>query len=162
MALKKVNTKMTFVNYEKFSKGDILAEGYYLGTQEGNYGRNHVIKAEDGETLILNSAGQLNFLLASQVSLGDYIRVDYDGKEILKTGRMKGKEAHSFVLLIDSDKKIAVESQQSSSVVLSDDDDLDQEVDQVPYKRSAVTEIEEAPMSKASPEDILNKYRRRS
>src|SRR6185436_18328781 len=97
MAFQKVgNGKFKFLKYAECKEGEILAEGTYLGTRQGQYGIQHQVRDEKGDITVLNSAGHLNHLLENHASNGDYIQVTYVGVETLEKGKYKGKEVHKF------------------------------------------------------------------
>lgn len=85
-----------FFKYSECNAEDVLiSKGKYLGSVEGQYGLNH--KFEDSGTVtVLNSSGKLNYLIKNFLTEGDVCKVVFKGKEKLKTGKMKGKEAYDF------------------------------------------------------------------
>jgi hypothetical protein len=101
--MKKVGGIPTYVKYADHKAGDVLVnEGKFLGTFEGNYGENHKFEA-DGKEIVLNSSGQLNYLIKTYLEIGALATVIYQGKEKLTKGPMKGKEAHRFELLVSEE-----------------------------------------------------------
>lgn len=56
-------------------------------------------KTDDGTLVTVNGAGNLSARM-SEVSVGDYCRVEYLGMYPIKKGKFKGKDAHSFDVLI--------------------------------------------------------------
>lgn len=54
---------------------------------------------EEGETVIVNHSGSLAYRMKF-VSPGDFCQVNYLGKSEIKSGRMKGKSAHNFEVLV--------------------------------------------------------------
>jgi hypothetical protein len=80
----------------------VVAEGIYEGTIPNNFDNtreDYKVRQNDGTLIILNSTGSLRNQL-SQVAAGSYVRVNYKGMEKMKSGRMAGKEAHSFEVLV--------------------------------------------------------------
>jgi len=117
--MKKVGGVPTYVKYADHKAGDILVDqAQFLGSYEGKFGIQHKFKTDKGE-VVLNSSGQLNYLVETYLSLGDVATVVYNGKNKIAKGPMAGKEAHAFELLvadqvaaptIDSAVKAAVNS----------------------------------------------------
>ena len=56
---------------------------------------------EDGSTVILNAAGNLGYRMR-EVNPGDFCQITYNGKLPIENGKMKGKLAHSFEVMVDS------------------------------------------------------------
>lgn len=90
-----------YVKYAESNKGDVLVDGIYVESKEGRYGIQHVFEAEDGQRTVLNSSGQLNYLVDSYLVEGQRCKVVYDGKVTLEKGAMAGKQAHQFNLFRD-------------------------------------------------------------
>lgn len=102
MAFRKVGGgERNYVKYSECSEGDVLAEGIFRGTEAGRYGDQHLFELEDGNTTVLNSAGQLNFLIDKHLVPGMLCRVTYAGKVTIAKGPMAGKESHQFELEVD-------------------------------------------------------------
>jgi len=95
MAWNEIGGAREYVKYAECKVGDVIAEGWYKGPQEGRFGRVNHIRKKDGKTVCLNSSGHLNWLL-DQVPVDSYIQVIYDGEDVLGSGRFKGKMAHRF------------------------------------------------------------------
>lgn len=101
-------------NWTKAGEVGRMVQGIYEGRleQPDNYGnKNHRFTAtadgisfdkeglevpySAGQTIILNSAGGLNFRLAP-ILPGTEVIVDFDGKIEIKDGNLKGKSANSY------------------------------------------------------------------
>lgn len=81
-------------------KTGVVAEGIYEGTQPNNFDdtkNDYKVRLEDGTLAILNRTGSLDNQLR-QVAAGTYVRINYNGMETIKSGRMQGKSAHSFIV----------------------------------------------------------------
>lgn len=74
--------------------------GLYVGEEQGKFGIQHVFK-EKKETVVLNSAGHLNWLLSNHVQPGQLCNVIYAGKVVIPKGTFAGKDAHNFELEVD-------------------------------------------------------------
>jgi len=86
-----------YFKYAECEKGQILVNnGRYIRDFQGKFGIQHELMDDDGVITVLNSAGQLNWLIDTYVQVGDHIRIAYDGMSVLEAGPMKGKDAHNF------------------------------------------------------------------
>lgn len=56
---------------------------------------DYKFETEDGEIKVINGAGNLGFSMKF-VDVGEYVRVNYHGKQEISKGPMKGKLAHNF------------------------------------------------------------------
>ena len=86
---------------EEGVKGVVL-EGEYIGAIKNNFDENksdYKFKKDDGSIVIVNSTGSLAHQMA-KVEVGSYVRLEYDGKKTLTSGKMKGKMAHMFTVLV--------------------------------------------------------------
>lgn len=89
--------KRKYFKYNECKEKDVLvAAGTYVGSEEGKFGVQHVFRQKDGDIVVLNSAGHLNFLLENHVQVGSICNVIYAGKVRLTRGAMAGKDAHNF------------------------------------------------------------------
>lgn len=105
----KVAGERFYVKYKDCQKGDELARGNYIGTEQGKFGIQHLFDLGDGKTKVLNSSGHLNWLMEEHVSPGDFVQVMYGGMEKLTKGPMKDKDAHRFELFVDQEDLNRVE-----------------------------------------------------
>ena len=60
---------------------------------------DYKFETEEGGTVILNHAGGLAYQMAA-VNPGTFCRVSYLGKKEITSGKMKGREAHNYEVLI--------------------------------------------------------------
>lgn len=90
------DTETTDGIYVALSAGQTLS-GVYKGNAEGNFGKkNYTIQTTDTELpTIISGSGNLGARM-SQVPEGAYVEITYGGKNMIKSGPYKGKEAHSF------------------------------------------------------------------
>lgn len=60
-----------------------------------NQGNKYSQEVVEGDTLIVNGAGNLNYLMTS-ISPGNLCQISYFGKKEIEKGKMKGTLAHTF------------------------------------------------------------------
>lgn len=96
-----------YFKYPELKKGQVLIQkGKYLESKQGKFGVQHYFEEiESSERKVLNSSGQLNYLVDSYLAEGDICKIVYEGKVVLDKGAMKGKEAHNFQLYLDKPTK---------------------------------------------------------
>lgn len=116
-----------YFKYPELNKGDVLIEeGIYLETKEGKFGPQHYFEeVKNGERKVLNSAGQLNYLVDSYLREGTKCKVVYDGKITLDKGAMKGKQSHQFLLYKDNKAQSSEPAQTEMNLNSSNMDDLE-------------------------------------
>ena len=100
--------------------GTTLVTGRYTGTVEGKYGPQHIVEDDEGFQHYLGNWGQLRFKLES-ITPGTRIMIVYQGKIVLTSGKMAGKESHQFQLFVDEDGEGMAETMGGGS----DDDEDD-------------------------------------
>jgi hypothetical protein len=101
-----------FRAYETLSAGDIVAEGWVEGFTASKFkGDNIVVREGNGECVIVNHCGSLAYRMKearpNPISIGDYIKVVYKGKEVMKKGVFAGKDVHEVALYRDPDMHIS-------------------------------------------------------
>jgi hypothetical protein len=101
MAFTEISSQKKYIKYSECSAGDELVEGWYLNATEGKYGTQYNFITEQGTHVVLNKAGQLDYLIKTHVSPEDYVKIIFEGTVVLEKGPMKGKEANNFKLLRD-------------------------------------------------------------
>lgn len=95
---------ITFIRPSKLTAADVgtLAEGIYLGSVTNNYDDtklDYKIEQADGSVRLINSAGNLTYQM-NNIEVGQLIQVNYMGRQEIKKGPKKGKEAHTFEVLV--------------------------------------------------------------
>lgn len=99
---------LEFIRPSELSKngvtGEIL-EGVYkeaLKNQIDDNKLDYKFETEDGRTVVLNGAGNLAYQM-KDVKPGTLVRINYAGKQTIKTGPRQGKEAHNFLVLVEAE-----------------------------------------------------------
>lgn len=127
--------RCTYRAWKEWEVGDLII-GKFKGQKEDNYGNpNWLIEVEDaqfsdgkaakklvGQTIGLNSAGQLNKAM-EKVEEGDMIQVVYNGTSEIEKGKYKGKDSH----LMDVDlveEEGAEEEEETEEEEEEEEDDL--------------------------------------
>ena len=104
MAFKKVSGTKKYYKYTECTPNQKLVDdGDYVGETQGKFGVQHEFRQKNGEIVVLNSAGHLNWLLNEHLIEGQRCNVFYAEKKMLTKGPFKGKEAHTFELEIDDE-----------------------------------------------------------
>ncbi len=65
-----------------------------------NNGNTYLTKVNAGDTLVINGAGNLNYLMKS-VGPGNLCQINYFGKKEIAKGPHKGKLSHSFEVMYE-------------------------------------------------------------
>ena len=95
MAFQEIGGARTYHKYTNAKVGEVLVEGSYTKKDSNHYGVYYEITTEEGVVHVLNKSGQLDYRM-KDISLEDYIRVTYIGKELMPSGPFKGKEVNCF------------------------------------------------------------------
>ena len=94
---------ITFIRPSKLEGAQTLVtEALYLGSTPNQFDSNkkdYKFENEDGSIVVINGAGNLNYLM-EKVAVNSIVTVEYRGKSKIKKGKMAGKEAHSFNVLV--------------------------------------------------------------
>jgi hypothetical protein len=98
--------ELRFVRPSKLTEADrntVVAEGIFEKTVPNKFDDkklDYCIRGVNGDLTILNSAGSLASQM-SKIELGSYVQITYAGKNVIKNGKMSGKEAHSFIVGVE-------------------------------------------------------------
>lgn len=82
--------------------GTIIEEALYVGSSPNNYDKeklDYKFETGDGRLQVLNGAGNLGFQM-KKVSVNSVVTINYNGKQPIKNGPMKGKLSHNFEVLV--------------------------------------------------------------
>lgn len=142
--VKKVTTgSRLFRKWDDWKEGDIIVGKYEKMYIDDTYeSKNYVIKVEEstfklsgksivGQALVLNSMGMLDKAM-EDVKEGKLIQFEYTGKGKLKTGKYKGKPAHSCTVEIvklddGTEDDMDEEEEEDEDIDMDEDEDLDEE-----------------------------------
>lgn len=102
MAFKEVGGAKKYFKYNELEQGDVLVEGKFSKSFQGRFGVQYEYLNKCGSVHVLNSSGQLNYLM-DFVEEGDTVKIVYDGTFKLTKGSFAGKDAHQFKLFRDDD-----------------------------------------------------------
>lgn len=98
----KPGPKLSFLNPKTLNESGItgtIVEGRYVGEVVNQFeGVDYKFELDNGDTVILNGCGSLKYKL-SAIDPGSYLKIDYNGMQVIESGKMKGKKAHSFTVL---------------------------------------------------------------
>lgn len=121
MSFEQVQTSVTYVKPAECTKGQVMAEGWYCTPLETKFGITHMIRTEHGGMIGVNSFGHLDYALKA-IKEGDFIRITYDGKDVIKTGEWKNVAAHRCIVAIDRSRSGAVNNPNPSNEAIPSDD----------------------------------------
>jgi hypothetical protein len=80
----------------------LVAQGIYEGPQPNNFDdtkSDYKLRLDDGTLTIINTTGSLANQM-NRVAPGSYIQVNYNGMDEITKGKMAGKKAHAFEVLV--------------------------------------------------------------
>lgn len=82
----------------------VILEGAYIGPVANNLepSKSDYKFETDSEIIILNGSGSLTYRM-KDVTPGSLVQVVYNGKQKIKKGKMAGRDAHSFDVLVAID-----------------------------------------------------------
>lgn len=121
MAYREVGGEIHYPKYNQAQEGEILAEGKYHKSYEGNYGTEYEIIAENGQRIVLGSARALEKSM-EYVTPGNNIKVVYNGTGTVKSGPMKGKSFHKFRVFEDKPAMQEVDPEEEPVEDITPDD----------------------------------------
>jgi hypothetical protein len=108
MSFQNLDLTKVYHKYAEKTKGEVIVEGFFIGSTQGTYGIQHNFRTLDGKLHVLNSAGHLNYAV-EQLTVGNFCQIRYDGEIRLTKGPMAGKNAHQFLVAVDPDRKMGVD-----------------------------------------------------
>ncbi|MBV6514175.1 MAG: hypothetical protein FMNOHCHN_03765 [Ignavibacteriaceae bacterium] len=80
----------------------VILEGTYMGAIPNNYDNtknDYKFLDDNGQEVVINSTGSLAYQMKN-VPVGSIVQITYEGMSKLTKGKMKGKEAHNFKVLV--------------------------------------------------------------
>ena len=92
-----------FIRPSKLEKPGILLEATFVESLPNAFDNNksdYKFSGDKGKTIILNGAGNLGYQM-ERVNAGDFVQVTYQGKKKIENGKMEGRMAHNFKVLVD-------------------------------------------------------------
>lgn len=84
-----------YMKIDTLPQGDYI-QGTYKGTSPNQFkpeAPNYKLQLADGRLVVVNTCGSLQKKM-EHVREGDEVQIYYLGKDVLKDGKFKGKEAH--------------------------------------------------------------------
>ena len=93
----------TYPKYKECEPGDVLVEGEYLQNFQGMYGVQYKFRSRSGGFVVLGKSGNLDYKMEF-VEPGSLVKITYEGEEILKTGKYKGRHCHQFSVMVAPQK----------------------------------------------------------
>lgn len=96
---REIGGKRSYPKPAQFEPGDTMVEGKFRGELNGMYGIQYEFEDDKGEIIVLSSWGQLKYKM-SFVTVGDTVKVQYEGKEEMPSGPYKGQGVHQFTVMV--------------------------------------------------------------
>ena len=129
MAFQDLNAAKKYVKTTALAKGEEMVEGWYIGSHiSKKYGnQQHNFITEAGEHVVLNGAGQLDYIIENQVKPEDYVKVIFDGKVVLQKGPQAGTAVNQFKAYVDpsrAGKRAAAPKEIGTNSELADEEDV--------------------------------------
>lgn len=99
------SSSINFIRPSKLSGedvGKVLVEGTFLESLPNHFDdtkSDFKFENEKGGSIIINGAGNLGYRMR-EVSPGQLVQIIYQGKQEIQTGKMKGRSAHNFDVLV--------------------------------------------------------------
>jgi hypothetical protein len=116
---------VNYRDYKTLSKGDVVAEGWIEGFSPNTFNaakRDVSIRERDGSVVKVNSCGSLEYKLKEAkpaIAIGDYVKIVYEGEQVMEKGSFKGKSAHTVKVFRDAD--LHIDSQKLPSFKSTED-----------------------------------------
>ena len=92
-----------FIRPSKLEKPGVIVEATFVESLLNAFDNNKLdykFSGEKGKTIILNGAGNLGFQM-DRINAGDFVQISYEGKKKIESGKMEGRLAHNFKVLVD-------------------------------------------------------------
>lgn len=80
----------------------VIVEGEFVESLPNHFDEeksDYKFVRENGDVVVINHTGSLAYRM-KKVSPGDFCQVSYNGKTTIENGKMKGKQAHDFEVLV--------------------------------------------------------------
>jgi hypothetical protein len=115
MGYNEVGGAKTYIKWSECKKGQVVLDGAkYRRSFEGKYGIQYEFVTDDGEIIVINKSGQLDYKM-DFIRPGSKVHLTYEGKIVLDKGKYKDKESNQFTLLCDDDFKAPDDSEQEAA-----------------------------------------------
>jgi hypothetical protein len=92
-----------FIRPSKLEKPGVLIEATFVESLPNAFDNNKLdykFSGDKGKTIILNGAGNLGYQM-ERINAGDFVQISYEGKKKIESGKMEGRMAHNFKVLVD-------------------------------------------------------------
>jgi len=103
MGFKEVGGVKTYIKWTDCKKGQVVIDGAkYIRSFEGKYGVQYEFITNEGEIIVINKAGQLDYKM-DFIRPGAKVHITFEGKIRLEKGTYAGKDSNQFTVLSDDD-----------------------------------------------------------
>ena len=108
--LQREASSITFISPAALSrdeKSGVILEGTYVESSPNNFDENKLdfkFSDDKGNMTVINAGGNLGWAM-QPINIGDYVQVSYNGKKEITKGKMAGRMAHDFKVLVDKQEE---------------------------------------------------------
>lgn len=98
-------SNIEFIRPSKLTAEDndrVLVQGTFVEAMPNHFDEtknDFKFEKEDGSVVIINGAGNLGYRMKA-ISPGQLVQVTYQGKQEIQNGKMKGRSAHNFEVMV--------------------------------------------------------------
>jgi hypothetical protein len=108
--LQKEARSITFISpasLAKDEKSGVILEGTYVESSPNTFNEKKLdfkFSDDKGNMTVINAGGNLGWAMEA-INVGDFVQVSYNGKKEIAKGKMAGRMAHDFKVLVDKPEK---------------------------------------------------------
>ncbi len=114
-----------YPKYNEIAPNTVLVEGWYVKSEIGKFGTpTHYFEEPSGQMVGLSNSGHLAYFI-KQLSVGDYVRVTYLGKEMGVQTKYGTKDIQKFTMDKDPDRSRGVTAAVRTELVPPTEDDVE-------------------------------------
>ena len=92
-----------FIRPSQLEKPGVIVEATFVESLPNAFDDrklDYKFSGDKGKTIILNGAGNLGYQM-ERINAGDFVQISYEGRKKIESGKMEGKLAHNFKVLVD-------------------------------------------------------------
>lgn len=164
MAFETISTQKKYFKLADCTKGEVLTEGHFLRETVSQRFNTRQFEFRDvKQGIVVLGGGSLAAAIDAGVNLGDYVRVTYNGMEVIQSGNFKGSQSHQFIVEVDKERSAEPIAEAAFAVSADQEETVSQEEiaatqEQVAEATAAASAVAESAQSTTSA--ILSKYKK--